>query len=347
MVQHPHQLSLLFSTVFNDIHDSPTDNPMVSKGNGNTPSREGPPQKTDALHPIRALATALDWQENEEKNYQITELTQKIAHNAATPEDLIALRELQPHTEQGKRAQENLDTVIHTLLPNDNGEGNIPPPTHITKRFYRPNVAISYAHRWAFARNEEPNYRYFSRLLQCKNCWRDCTNFVSQTLHAGGLAPHYGDHYATSSWYPAKIEWNREEVQRTTPPSITWSIADSLQRHLAQRGAKSIQTTPTMGEKSLSLAAYKTLYTHLEIGDPLFGDWAGDGDFDHVAIISKRGPLSNGEGGQPYPHMLYVTQHTPNRKDHPITVWFAGNHQARLKGYSISSLSAQHFLPQE
>jgi hypothetical protein len=48
---------------------------------------------------------------------------------------------------------------------------------------YNRAKAVEYAHRWAFDRN--PLYSDFSRM------GGDCTNFISQCIHAGGAAMNY------------------------------------------------------------------------------------------------------------------------------------------------------------
>lgn len=50
--------------------------------------------------------------------------------------------------------------------------------------------AVDYAHQWAFSRN--PRYLDFSKL------GGDCTNFISQALHAGGASMNYRK---TFGWY--------------------------------------------------------------------------------------------------------------------------------------------------
>lgn len=51
------------------------------------------------------------------------------------------------------------------------------------ERSYNREKAVAYAHQWAYSRN--PAYYDFSRL------GGDCTNFISQRLHAGGAPMNY------------------------------------------------------------------------------------------------------------------------------------------------------------
>ena len=48
---------------------------------------------------------------------------------------------------------------------------------------YDREKAVAYAHKWAYGRN--PAYGDFSEM------GGDCTNFVSQCLHAGGAPMNY------------------------------------------------------------------------------------------------------------------------------------------------------------
>lgn len=56
--------------------------------------------------------------------------------------------------------------------------------------YYYRQRAVDYAHQWAFSRN--PRYLDFSQL------GGDCTNFISQCLHAGGAPMNYRK---TFGWY--------------------------------------------------------------------------------------------------------------------------------------------------
>ncbi len=55
---------------------------------------------------------------------------------------------------------------------------------------YNREDAVAYAHKWALSRN--PQYMSFSGI------GGDCTNFVSQCLHAGGAPMNY---LKTFGWY--------------------------------------------------------------------------------------------------------------------------------------------------
>lgn len=58
---------------------------------------------------------------------------------------------------------------------------------------YNPLLAVEYAKKWAF--NYNPNYYNFSSM------GGDCTNFISQCLHAGGINMNF----AKYGWYYSSL----------------------------------------------------------------------------------------------------------------------------------------------
>lgn len=68
------------------------------------------------------------------------------------------------------------------------------PMTRVTIKDYNREAAINYAHKWAFSRN--PRYTDFELM------GGDCTNFISQCLHAGGAVMNYTPHLG---WYYQNI----------------------------------------------------------------------------------------------------------------------------------------------
>lgn len=76
-------------------------------------------------------------------------------------------------------------------------------------------------------------------------------------------------------------------------PSYAWGLANSQYKHLQQRA-----------EPANSLS-------ELKVGDIIHADINGDGHINHSAIVTKI------QFGQ-----IYVTQHTTDRKDAPLSTWF-------------------------
>ncbi|PTM57980.1 amidase domain-containing protein [Desmospora activa] len=91
------------------------------------------------------------------------------------------------------------------------------------------------------------------------------------------------------------VQWKSDPwwYYSDTKPSYAWGLANSQYKHLQQRA-----------EPANSLS-------ELKVGDIVHADINGDGHINHSAIITKI------ELGQ-----IYVTQHTTDRKDAPLSTWF-------------------------
>lgn len=100
----------------------------------------------------------------------------------------------------------------------------------------------------------------------------DCTNFVSQCLHAGGI-PMIGYPNKTKGWWMRKNDW-----------SYTWTVAHAFRWYLS-------------GTKTGIQAVEKKSPEQLSLGDVICYDFQGNGRFDHTTIVvakDKQGmPLVN------------------------------------------------------
>lgn len=91
----------------------------------------------------------------------------------------------------------------------------------------------------------------------------DCTNYISQCLHAGG-APMVGYPNRSKGWWMQNNNW-----------SYSWSVAHSLRWYLpsAKTGVRAkVVTDPQQ----------------LEHGDVICYDFQGDGRFDHNTIVTGK-----------------------------------------------------------
>lgn len=153
---------------------------------------------------------------------------------------------------------------------------------------YDPIKARDYAYKWWNKRNNE-QYGYYSRVMGgCYDCWYDCTNFVSQAIKEGGIKEKR-DSQNNLYWY-----YTDEK------PSYAWGVANSLYKHLKDRKAEQVNDM-----------------FDLEVGDVVNVDFDHDGDIEHAAIVTKV-TLTD----------VYVTQHTSDKKDSPLSSWF-------LAGYDV------------
>ncbi len=123
--------------------------------------------------------------------------------------------------------------------------------------------AVAYAERYWNSPN--PAYPYLEV---------DCTNFVSQCLHAGGIPMLFTGSRSSGWWYRGRNEgW-----------SYSWMVAHSL--YLLLRSGKAPMYAKQVAHPSL-----------LEIGDVICYDFDGDGRWQHNTIVvakdSQNMPLVN------------------------------------------------------
>ena len=117
---------------------------------------------------------------------------------------------------------------------------------------YDRRKAVQYAERWWNEYN--PDYRKFTV---------DCTNYVSQCLHAGG-APMRGYPDRSQGWWYRGDSW-----------SFSWSVAHSLRWYLA---------TSKTGLRAKEVSDPRELL----LGDIICYDFEGDGRFDHTTIVTAK-----------------------------------------------------------
>ncbi|MEK7510020.1 MAG: amidase domain-containing protein [Patescibacteria group bacterium] len=151
--------------------------------------------------------------------------------------------------------------------------------------------AVNYARAWTqngtVTRN--PQYSFY-------NGKNDCTNFVSQVLKAGGLSyvriDHFGwDHDDPDNWYYANSYLN--------PPSWTWGGAHNQYWHL-KNWSSNVRRVYSTGD--------------LRVGDVVMWDiFPNDGTFHigHNTVVTK---IQSG--------IIYVTYHSNDREDEPISTLF-------------------------
>lgn len=128
---------------------------------------------------------------------------------------------------------------------------------------YNRQQAVQYAEMYWNQRN--PNYRYFGE--------DNCTNFISQVLHAGGIPMDYANSPNRGWWYQhkggGKDQW-----------SYSWAVAHSLHQYLNQKR-----------NRGLKAVIYERP-EQLQLGDVISYDWEGDGRWNHftvVTLIDTRG----------------------------------------------------------
>lgn len=154
---------------------------------------------------------------------------------------------------------------------------------------YSGTKARDYAYTWWDDRNNT-QYGYYSKYYNCYDCWNDCTNFVSQALKYGGKTEMNDPYFASDQWQWYYRDWPK--------PSNSWGGAHNFYNHWKHWA---------------TLAKYDI---DLVVGDVVNADFSGDGHIDHTAIVTL---VSNGN--------LYVTQHTSDKKDAPLSAWFSSGYK--------------------
>lgn len=150
---------------------------------------------------------------------------------------------------------------------------------------YNRLAAVQYAERWWNDYN--PKYKKFND---------NCTNYISQCLHAGG-APMYGYPNRGKGWWMQNNNW-----------SYSWSVANALRWYLSG-SQKGLQAKEVSSPKELLL------------GDVICYDFEGDGRFNHNTIVvakdSQGYPLVNAQSQNSrmrYWSYYDSTAYTPNIK---------------------------------
>lgn len=136
-------------------------------------------------------------------------------------------------------------------------------------RSYNRRAAVRYAELWWDQRN--PVYP------QIEN---DCTNFVSQCLHAGTVAM-WGRPVRSRGWWQERSNW-----------SFSWAVANSLRWYLSRSG-------------NVIGATERERADQLVPGDVICYDFDGDGHWNHNTIVT-----SLDASGQPL-----VNAHTYNTRN--------------------------------
>jgi hypothetical protein len=137
----------------------------------------------------------------------------------------------------------------------------------VTYRYNRLS-AVQYAERWWNSYN--PAFKKFEN---------DCTNYISQCLHAGD-APMRGYPTKGKGWWMRNQNW-----------SYSWTVANSLRWYIPNS---------TVGLRGRLVDDPK----ELKLGDVICYDFEGDGRFDHTTIVTGKDA-----GGEPL-----VNAHTFNSR---------------------------------
>lgn len=144
---------------------------------------------------------------------------------------------------------------------------------------YNREAAVAYAHKWAFSRN--PRY------LDFHGIGGDCTNFISQCLHAGGAPMNYTK---TFGWY-----YNSQSDR-----APAWTGVQYLYNFL-------------MKQKKPGPYAEEVPLWELLPGDVIQLSFT-QGVFSHTLLVVETGPI-------PSPDNLLVATHSLDSDHRPLATY--------------------------
>lgn len=162
---------------------------------------------------------------------------------------------------------------------------------------YNREAAKNYALKYALS----PNW------LEYRTFGADCTNFVSQSLYAGGWSEIKSGSYLDNAWY--------YDFGYGAGYSNTWAVAHNLYLFMWKHGERA---------EFAGLYSQKP-YNGLKIGDVIQADWEKDGKVDHSLFVTGYG--SNGD--------LLISGHTNPLKDESFEAIIKRNSNARFIGWHI------------
>lgn len=122
-----------------------------------------------------------------------------------------------------------------------------------SQRVYDRLRATRYADVWWDSAN--PRYPKFSD---------DCTNYISQCLHAGGI-PMVGEGDRNRGW------WMKSTSTTSNQWSYSWTSSNALYRFVRK----------SVGGELVSQA------NELKMGDLIFYDWDGRGSYHHTTVVTE------------------------------------------------------------
>jgi hypothetical protein len=128
----------------------------------------------------------------------------------------------------------------------------------------------------------------------------DCTNFISQCLRAGGWI-YVGSEFSRTSnttWYYGYLS-----------QSYTWAGAHNHYWFHA----------------SMSRSWIAEQMSWLYVGEPISIDFTGDGHIDHTVLVTSKDANNN----------LYVSYHTNNNLDRPMTYFYTTYPSAKYYGWMM------------
>lgn len=166
---------------------------------------------------------------------------------------------------------------------------------------YDRNLAVDYAKTWALSNN--PKYKDYSS-------WGgDCTNFISQCIHAGNIPFDNSGGDILHKWY-----WYSDS--KRTP---SWTSAEAFGNYILNNNNNKL--------KNYGIYATVVNYNELEIGDLVQLMYSGRAY--HTMIITDV-LFKKGKFVLDY----LICQHTINLKDYPLSEKIGEMRYIKIHGYN-------------
>ncbi len=164
---------------------------------------------------------------------------------------------------------------------------------------YDREKAVAYARQWALSHN--PAFANY------ENYGGDCTNFISQCIHAGNIPFDHDGKNVLEKWY-----WYSEYSR--TP---TWTAAEPFYKYITGNNSEKTQ--------NFGIYARDAEYNELEIGD--IAQLVFDGNAYHTMIITQV--ILDGD----YLVDYLESQHTYDLLDYPLSLKEGERRYIKILGY--------------
>jgi hypothetical protein len=163
---------------------------------------------------------------------------------------------------------------------------------------YNRDLIVEYIDKYTF--NPNSRYPYYEE--------DDCANFISQVLHAGGMAQLGSKWDSYNSWF-----CHTNKVTDLKKVSLTWRGAGYFRRHWGNENGIGLNRAKKFYEMTVSDAIqdYSDLSNLLQIGDVIqYGKPENQNIPYHTQVVYRKGYNSNFGIND-----VFIAQHTKNRKN--------------------------------
>ncbi|MFE1522712.1 amidase domain-containing protein [Schaalia turicensis] len=213
-------------------------------------------ENSDSVETYRDVVSFLDYYENSQQNKEITDAATAFAHKI----------------EAGQLSEKEAAAQLALLLPLTKENNNMRLPYGTRNSGINLQAAQLYAAKHAPDGYHNPTFGYE---MSRKGYGVDCTNFVSQILHAGGVPMDYGADEFGGWWWKSR-----------TNRSISWVRARTFAAYMGS---------------GYTAQVWVDIFNNVRPGDIIGLDETSDGDVDHLGFIHSKNASK-----------LLIAQHSPD-----------------------------------